>query len=327
MSNRPKADYLWFDGEYVPWEAGMVHLQTHTLHYGMGVFEGIRAYEQTNGGSAVFRLDDHLKRLEGSARILEMNLPYDRETLKEVCLELIRRNQLPACYIRPLALLGAGSMGVYPRDNPVQVSIMTWPWGAYLGEEALTKGIRCKVSSYTRHFPNSCLLKAKATGNYINSTLAKREAVRLGYEEAIMLDVNGCVAEGSGENLFVLRDGKLITPPLSSVLQGITRDTIMKLAVAEGLEVYDRAFTRDELYLAEEAFLTGTAAEVTPIREVDDRVIGDGRPGPVTLRLQKRYFQVIRGERPEWKEWLEPVTAEADGESFPASEAVATQAN
>lgn len=315
MSNRPKADYLWFDGEYLPWDKGTVHLQTHTLHYGLGIFEGIRAYEQTSGGTAVFRLDDHLRRLDGSARILEMNLPYDRQTLKEVTLELIRRNRLPACYIRPLAVLGAGSMGVYPKDNPVQVSIMTWPWGAYLGDEALANGIRCKVSSYTRHFPNSSLLKAKATGNYINSILAKREAVRLGYEEAIMLDGNGNVAEGSGENLFILRDGKLITPPLSSVLQGITRDTIMKLAVAEGLEVYDRSFTRDELYLAEEAFLTGTAAEVTPIREVDDRVIGEGRPGPVTLRLQKRYFQVIRGEREEWKEWLEPVPASTESEA------------
>jgi branched-chain amino acid aminotransferase len=315
MSNRPKADYLWFDGEFLPWEAGKVHLQTHTLHYGMGVFEGIRAYEQKDGGTAVFRLDDHLRRLEGSARILEMNLPYDRQTLRKATLELIRRNGHPACYIRPLALLGAGAMGVYPRDNPVQVSIMTWPWGAYLGEEALAKGICCKISSYTRHFPNSMLMKAKATGNYINSILAKREAIRLGYQEAIMLDVNGCVAEGSGENLFILRDGKLITPPLSSVLQGITRDTIMKLAVAEGLEVYDRVFTRDELYLAEEAFFTGTAAEVTPIREVDDRVIGEGRPGPVTLRLQKRYFQIIRGEREEYKHWLDPVpsVAESDG--------------
>lgn len=327
MGNRPKADYLWFDGEYLPWDAGMVHLQTHTLHYGLGIFEGIRAYEQSSGGTAVFRLDDHLRRFEGSARILEMNLPYDRQTLKKATLELIRRNALPACYIRPLALLGAGAMGIYPRDNPVQVSIMTWPWGAYLGEEALAKGIRCKISSYTRHFPNSMLLKAKATGNYINSILAKREAVRAGYEEAIMLDINGCVAEGTGENLFILRDGKLITPPLSSVLQGITRDTIMKLAAAEGLEVYDRAFTRDELYLAEEAFLTGTAAEVTPIREVDDRVIGDGRPGPVTLRLQKRYFQVIRGERDEWKHWLEPVPTTTDDDSFSVSGVESIPAN
>lgn len=326
MSNRPKADFLWFDGEYIPWDKGMVHLQTHTLHYGLGVFEGIRAYEQTSGGTAVFRLDDHLKRLDGSARILEMNLPYDQQTLKEVTLELIRRNGLPACYIRPLALLGAGSMGVYPRDNPVRVSIMTWPWGAYLGEEALAKGIRCKVSSYTRHFPNSMLLKAKATGNYINSILAKREAVRMGYEEAIMLDTTGNVAEGSGENLFILRDGKLITPPLNCVLQGITRDTIMKLAADEGIEVYDRSFTRDELYLADEAFFTGTAAEVTPIREVDDRVIGEGRPGPVTLLLQKRYFEVIRGEREEYKEWLEPVPAVGEGDAA-AREAAALQAN
>lgn len=218
-------------------------------------------------------------------------------------------------------------MGVYPKDNPVQMSIMTWPWGAYLGEEALTKGIRCKTSSYTRHFPNSMLLKAKASGNYINSILAKREAVRLGYQEAIMLDVNGWVAEGSGENLFILRDGKLITPPLCSVLQGITRDTIMKLALAEGLEVYDRAFTRDELYLAEEAFFTGTAAEVTPIREVDDRVIGEGRPGPVTLQLQKRYFQVIRGEREEWKHWLDPVPTTADADALVGAGAESVQAN
>jgi len=327
MSNRPNAKYLWFDGEFLPWDAGQVHLKTHSLHYGLGVFEGIRAYEQTNGGTAVFRLDDHLRRLEGSAHILELNLPYDRQTLKEVTLELIRRNEHPACYIRPIAMLGAGSMGVYPKDNPVQVAVMTWPWGAYLGEEALNKGIRCKVSSFTRNFPNSSLLKAKATGNYINSILAKREAVRLGYEEAIMLDGQGNVAEGTGENLFIVRDGKVITPPLTSVLQGITRDTIMKLAVAEGYEVYDRNFTRDELYLAEEAFLTGTAAEVTPIREVDDRLIGAGRPGPITLRMQKRYFQVIRGEREEWNHWLEPVTAMAEGEDEAASELAVLSAN
>lgn len=312
MSNSHSGLQLWFDGEFLPSDAGMVHLRTHSLHYGLGVFEGIRAYELTGGGTAVFRLDDHLRRLDGSARILEINLPYDLQTLKEVTLELIRRNEHPACYIRPIAFLGAGSMGVYPKDNPVQVAVMTWPWGAYLGEEALSKGIRCKVSSYARHHPNAALLKAKATGNYINSVLAKREAVRLGYEESIMLDVQGNVAEGTGENLFIVRDGKLITPPLNSVLQGITRDTIMKLAAAEGLEVYDRFFTRDELYLAEEAFLTGTAAEVTPIREVDDRLVGEGRPGPITLRLQKRYFQVIRGELPEWKNWLEPVTAESE---------------
>ncbi len=326
MSDLPTSLQLWFDGEFLPSDAGTVHLRTHSLHYGLGVFEGIRAYEQTGGGTAVFRLEDHLRRLEGSAHILEINLPYDRKTLRDVTLDLIRRNGHSACYIRPIAILGAGSMGVYPKSNPVQVAIMTWPWGAYLGEEALTKGIRCKISSYARHHPNAALLKAKATGNYINSVLAKREAVRLGYEEAIMLDVHGNVAEGTGENLFIVRDGKLITPPLNSVLQGITRDTIMKLAVAEGLEVFDRFFTRDELYLAEEAFLTGTAAEVTPIREVDDRLVGEGRPGPITLRLQKRYFQTIRGERPEWKHWLDPVSATAETEAT-ALEAEALQTN
>lgn len=326
MSNPSSTHQLWFDGEFIPSEAGTVHLRTHSLHYGLGVFEGIRAYEQTGGGTAVFRLDEHLKRLEGSARILEINLPYDLKTLRDVTLELIRRNQHDACYIRPLAILGAGSMGVYPKNNPVQVAVMTWPWGAYLGEDALSKGIRCRISSFARHHPNATLLKAKSTGNYLNSILAKREAVRLGYEEAIMLDVQGNVAEGTGENLFIVRDGKLITPPLNSVLQGITRDTIMKLAVAEGYEVYDRFFTRDELYLAEEAFLTGTAAEVTPIREVDDRLIGEGRPGPVTLRLQKRYFEVIRGERSEWSHWLAPVT-EAAETAATAQEAETLQTN
>lgn len=311
MSKRPTPKYVWFDGDFVPSEAANVHLRTHTLHYGLGIFEGTRAYELSGSGTAVFRLKDHLKRLENSARIVELNIPFDRKTLYDASLELVRKNEHESCYLRHIAILGAGSMGVYPKDNPVQVGILSWPWGAYLGEEALQQGIRCKISSYTRHFPNATLLKAKATGNYMNSILAKREAVRLGYHEAILLDSQGNVAEGSGENLFIVRNGVLTTPPLNNVLEGLTRDTIMKLAEAEGMKVRERTFTRDELYIAEEAFFTGTAAEVTPIREVDDRLIGEGRPGPITLRLQKRFFQVVRGERPEWSHWLDTVTVES----------------
>ncbi len=326
MSERVNPKYTWFDGEFIPTEAARLHLKTHTLHYGLGIFEGTRAYALSEGGTAVFRLEDHLIRLERSARIVEINLPYDRDTLREASVELVRRNEFESCYLRHIAVLGAGSMGVYPKDNPVQVGIMAWPWGAYLGDEALQQGIRAKVSSYQRHSPNSSLLKAKASGNYLNSILAKREAVRLGYHEAILLDGSGNVAEGSGENLFIVRGGALMTPPLNNVLEGITRDTIMHLARAEGLDVRERTFTRDELYVADEAFFTGTAAEVTPIREVDDRLIGEGRPGPVTLRLQKRFFQAVRGELADWNHWLQPVGDRA-AETLSAAAADGLQTN
>jgi len=304
----PITDFVWFDGAIVPWDEAVVHVKTHTLHYGLGVFEGTRAYEQTGGGTAVFRLADHLRRLDGSARVVDIPQEYDAETLNEATLELIRRNRLPSCYIRHIVFLGAGSMGLYPEENPTQTAILTWPWGTYLGEEGMKNGTHCKVSSYVRQFPNAMLLKAKATANYLNSILAKREAVRSGYDEAILLDGQGYVAEGSGENLFIVYEGRLLTAPLTSVLHGITRDTVMQLAAAaEGLEVEERHFTRDSLYLADEIFLTGTAAEVTPVRMVDHRPIGDGKPGPVTKRMQELFFGIVRGEAPEWRHWLTEV--------------------
>jgi branched-chain amino acid aminotransferase len=311
MSDDPRSSFIWFDGEILPWDDAVVHVKTHTLHYGLGVFEGTRAYEQTPGGSAVFRLDDHLKRLRGSARVLELPLDYDHDTLRRATLELLRRNRLPSCYIRHIAFLGAGSMGLFPRANPTRVAILAWPWGTYLGEEGMRHGIHCKISSYARHFPNTALLKAKATANYLNSILAKREAIRSGYDEAILLDGHGLVAEGSGENLFIVVDGRLVTPPPTSVLQGITRDTVMRIAQSEGIPVDERHFTRDALYLADEVFLTGTAAEVTPVRMVDHRAIGESCPGPVTRRIQELFFLIVHGERPEWSHWLEPVPVAA----------------
>jgi branched-chain amino acid aminotransferase len=307
MSIPPTSDFVWFDGSFVPWDEATIHVKTHTLHYGLGVFEGTRAYEQTGGGTAVFRLDDHLRRLKGSARVVDIPLDYDAERLQGASLELIRRNGLPTCYLRHIAFLGAGSMGLYPKNNPTRVAILAWPWGTYLGEEGIRKGIHCKVSSYVRQFPNAMLLKAKASANYLNSILAKREAVRSGYDEAILLDGQGYVAEGSGENLFIVYDGRMLTAPLTSVLDGITRDTVMQLARSEGLEVEERHFTRDSLYLADEVFLTGTAAEVTPVRMVDHRPIGNGEPGPVTKKLQELYFAIVRGEIPEWGHWLTEV--------------------
>lgn len=307
----------WVDGEIVPSDQATVHLKTHSLHYGLAAFEGTRFYEQTEGGSAVFRLNDHLRRLEGSCKILQIDLPYSREELREATMEVVRQSGLKSGYLRHLVFLGAGAMGLYPRNNPVQTAILAWPWGAYLGEDGLARGIRAKVSSYTRHHPNAAMLKAKATGNYINSILAKREAIKLGYEEAILLDVHGYVAEGSGENLFMVYDGHLATPPLTSVLSGITRKSMLEMAAALDIPSGQRPFTRDEIYLADEVFFCGTAAEVTPVREVDDRIIGEGRPGPITERLQELFFSIVRGEAKEWRHWLTPVSGtrtESDSE-------------
>lgn len=307
MAGPPRTDYVWMDGRLIPWEDATVHVLTHTLHYGLGIFEGTRAYEQTGGGSCVFRLDDHLKRLRGSARICNIELPYDAETLRGATLDLLAANGHASSYVRHLAFLSAGAMGLYPRDNPVRVCITTWPWGAYLGEEGLAKGIRAKISSFTRPFPNAVMTKAKIVGNYVNSIMAKREVVQQGYQEAILMDTNGFVTECSGENLFVVRDGMLRTPILTSGLVGITRDTVLTIARALGYETQETILTRDELYVADEIFMSGTAAEVTPVREVDDRAIGDGTPGPVTRSIQEVYFQTIRGERPEYAAWLTPV--------------------
>lgn len=302
-----KTEQVWMDGELVPWDEASVPILTHTLHYGLGVFEGIRAYRCDDGRSAVFRLRDHMERLYRSARIVELEIREPLEALESAVLETLRVNHMPEGYIRPLVFLGDGAMGLLPSDNPVRVAIIVWPWGAYLGDEGLELGIRAKISSYTRHHPNVTMTQSKTCGNYVNSILAKREVTRLGFDEAIMLDTLGLVAEGSGENLFIVRRGVLKTPPLGSVLEGITRDSIIKIARDKGIEVIEQSFTRDELYIADEAFMTGTAAEVTPIREVDGRQIGAGTRGPVTKTLQTTFFDAVKGRESKYESWLTAV--------------------
>ena len=295
---------IWLDGEFVPWDRAQIHILAHTLHYGLGVFEGIRCYKCEDGRSAVFRLRDHLERLDRSARIVELEIPFSVEERERAVLETLRDNGLAEGYIRPIVFLGEGAMGLLPSDNPVRVGVIVWPWGAYLGEEGLERGIRAKVSSYTRHHPNVSMTKSKTCGNYVNSIMAKREVTRLGYDEAIMLDTNGLVSEGSGENLFLARGGIVKTPPLCSVLEGLTRDAVMRIARDKGIDVLEQPLTRDELYGAEEAFLTGTAAEVTPVREVDDRVIGNGSRGPLTKTIQTTFFDAVRGRNRKYESWL-----------------------
>ncbi|MGH9380676.1 MAG: branched-chain amino acid transaminase [Thermoanaerobaculia bacterium] len=318
MTGASEQAFVWFDGELVPFAEARVHLLTHSLHYGYGVFEGTRAYRQSAGGTAIFRLDRHLERLESSSHMLQLPLPFSRDELAEGTVELMWRNELAAGYIRHLVILGHGSMGLLPRDNPVQVAILTWPWGAYLGEEGLERGIRCKISSHLRAFPNSALTKAKTTGGYIASILAKREAVGLGFDEALMMDTQGFVTEASGANLFLVQAGRLLTPPPINILEGITRESVMRLAALDGLEIVERAIPRDDVYTADEAFLTGTAAELTPIREVDGRALRAGGRGPITARLQERFFALTRGEIPELAEWLTPVEEPA---ALPAAKA------
>lgn len=297
---------IWIDGKFVPWKDAQVHVLTHTLHYGTGVFEGIRCYK-TGSGSAVFRLKEHVDRLFASAHICQMDIPFTREQVSEAILETIRVNKIDACYIRPLAFIGYGAMGIFPKENPVQVIIAVWPWGSYLGDEGLKNGIRVKVSSFTRPHINATMVRSKTTANYANSLLAKREALKDGYDEALLLDTDGYVAEGSGENVFMVRKGALKTPPLTCILEGITRDTVMQLAREAGIPVVEERFTRDELYIADEAFFTGTAAEITPIREVDNRKIGSGKPGPVTTRLQTAFFDIVQGRNAKHTAWLTPV--------------------
>ncbi len=300
-----KAKYIWMDGKLINWDEAKVHVLTHTLHYGLGVFEGIRCYACENGKSAVFRLKDHIRRLFDSAKIVMMKIPYTQEQIYNATLETLKANGQKEAYIRPIAFIGDGAMGLHPQNNPVRVAVITWEWGAYLGEEGLKRGIRAKTSSFNRHFVNAMMTKAKVVGNYVNSILAKLEVVEAGYDEAIMLDTEGYVSEATGENLFIVRDGILKTTPLTSVLPGITRDALIKLARDHGYEVVEERFTRDELYIADEAFFCGTAAELTPIREVDNRQIGEGKPGPVTKQLQSLYFDVIRGKIEKYYSWLD----------------------
>ena len=298
-----KADKIWLDGKLVAWDDARIHVLTHALHYGVGVFEGIRAYK-AQGGSGVFRLREHLQRLYESAHIVLLEIPFPVEKLQEACLEVLRANRLAEGYLRPIAWYGSGAMGVGAL-NPVQVAVAAWPWGAYLGEEGMKRGIRAKIASFARMHVNVQMVKAKITGQYVNSFLATREASLGGYDEAILLDTEGYVAEGAGENIFIVKGGVLATPPLSSsVLGGITRDSVLRIARDQGIPVAEQKFTRDTLYVADELFLTGTAAEVTPVREVDNRRIGSGSPGPVTRKLQEIYLRAVRGEEPRYREWL-----------------------
>ncbi len=306
MSMSDRDGLIWLDGNWVDWRNAQTHVLTHSLHYGLAVFEGVRAYK-TPQGPAVFRLQEHVDRLFRSAHIMQMAMPFDRAAVSQAILECVARNHLEACYIRPLAFYGSEKMGVSPRGAKVHIAVAVWPWGAYLGEEALEAGIRVKTSSYTRHHPNITMTKAKASGNYMNSILANNEALADGYDEALLLDVDGFLAEGSGENLFIVRKGELITPDLSSALEGITRDAIITLAGEMGIAVTERRISRDELYTADEAFFTGTAAEVTPIREADNRIIGAGHRGPVTTRLQTAYFACVHGEDARHTAWNAPV--------------------
>ena len=303
MSYADRDGVIWMDGEMVPWRDAQVHVLTHTLHYGVGAFEGIRAYE-TPKGTAIFRLDDHVRRLFETAHILEMKIPYSREEIARACVESVKQNKLETAYLRPLVYYGSEGMGLHATSLSVHVAIASWYWGAYLGTDALEKGIRIKTSSYTRHLVNSIMCKAKACGNYINSILALQEAARDGYDEALLLDADGMVAEGSGENIFIVRNGIIYTPELTSALEGITRDTVLQLAAEEGYTVIEKRITRDEIYISDEAFFTGTAAEVTPIRELDNRTIGSGGPGPVTQQLQRVYLDVVEGKRDGYDDWL-----------------------
>jgi len=303
MSMENRDGLIWMDGDLIPWRDAKVHVLTHTLHYGSGAFEGLRAYE-TEKGAAIFRLEDHLKRFYNSAAILHMPMTFPKEIVRDAHVEVVRANKLNATYIRPLVFYGSEKMGVSNIGLKTHVMIAAWEWGAYLGKEALEKGIRVKVSSFSRHHVNITMCKAKAVGNYMNSTLALEEALRCGYEEAILLDTEGFVAEGSGENIFVLRNNILYTPTLDSCLEGITRDTVITLAADHGIEVVEKRITRDELYIADEVFFTGTAAEVTPVCEVDGRKVGKGVPGPLTTKLQTAYLDVVSGKNSKYHHWL-----------------------
>ena len=294
---------IWYDGKMVNWRDATTHVLTHTLHYGMGVFEGVRAYK-TDKGTAIFRLKEHTDRLFRSAHILQMKMPYSKEQMMEAQKAAVRENNLESAYMRPMAFYGAEAMGISAKTLSTHVIVAAWKWGAYMGQDALDNGIRVKTSSFSRHHVNITMCKAKANGNYMNSILAHQEAALDGYDEALLLDVDGFVAEGSGENIFIIRNGKLFTPDLTSALEGITRDTILQLAAEIGLSVIEKRITRDEVYSADEAFFTGTAAEVTPIRELDRRSIGTGTAGPITKQLQKMYFDAVTGKSAKHADWL-----------------------
>jgi branched-chain amino acid aminotransferase len=306
MSMADRDGFIWYDGKLVPWRDATTHVLTHSLHYGLSVFEGVRAYK-TDAGTAIFRLKEHTKRLFNSAHIYQIPMPYDPETIEAAQCEVVRANSLESCYLRPLVFFGSEKMGVSPKGAKVHVAIAAWPWGAYLGEEALANGIRVKVSSFARQHVNVTMPRAKVATTYANSIIANAEALQDGYDEALLLDTDGFVAEGAGENIFIVKDGVVVEPEIASALTGITRATIHALAADLGIAVVTRRLTRDDVYIADEAFFTGTAAEVTPIREVDNRTIGTGRRGPVTERLQKAFFDVVHGRNPKYQGWLTKV--------------------
>ena len=300
-----KLKKIWVEGELVDWDDANIHILSHTLHYGLGAFEGIRAYKRANGKTTIFRLREHVQRLFDTCKLIALTPRFSFDQICNASVELMRANSLAEGYLRPLVWVGDGAMGVYAPDNPVRTAVIAWKWGAYLGAGALDKGVRTKISAWVRHHPSIALAKGKIMGQYTNSILAKREAKIAGYDEAILLDHSGYVCEGSGENLFIIKNGKLVPPPLSSSIPGgIPRDTVLEIAREEGLPVAEQLITRDQLYLADEAFFTGTAVEVTPIREVDDRTVGDGTPGAITLRIQKRYFDLVKGSDDSHPEWL-----------------------
>lgn len=306
-----KVSKIWFDGQMVDWDKAQVHVLTHTLHYGLGVFEGIRCYEGLGAekpGSAIFRLKDHIDRLFDSAHVMMMKMPFSRDQVMQACRDVIRVNHLKHGYIRPIAFVGDGEMGLYAVDNPIRVAVIAWPWGTYLGDKGVKEGIRAKISSFQRLHVNTLMTKTKTVGNYVNSILAKREALLAGYEEALVLDTAGYVAEATGENVFLVRKGRVKTPPLgSSILEGITRASVIQILKDQGIPISEETSTRDEVYMADELFLTGTAAEVTPIREVDNRTIGLGRPGPVTKQVQEVFFSVVHGKNSKYANWLDQI--------------------
>ena len=301
-----KTEKIWMDGKFIDWDDAKVHILTHTLHYGLGIFEGIRCYE-TDEGPSIFRLEEHIERLFNSAHIFTIDIPFSKEEIKNAVIETVKINKMKECYIRPLVYIGYGAMGLYPKENPINVAIAVWPWGTYLGEKGLKEGIRVKISSYIRNHVNSQMSRSKVCGYYVNSQLAKKEAVTCGYDEALLLDTEGYVSEGSGENIFIYRNGVLKTTPLTSILEGITRDSIKKIAKDMNIPVFEERFTRDEVYIADEAFFTGTAAEITPIKEVDGRIIGNGVPGKITLKLQEKFFNIVKGKVKKYKSWLTKV--------------------
>ena len=303
MSMADRDGKIWKDGHMIDWRDATLHVLTHSLHYGMAIFEGVRAYK-TPQGTAIFRLKEHTQRLFNSAKIFQMVIPYDMETIMAAQRDVVRANNLESCYLRPLAWIGSEKMGVSARGNTIHVSIAAWPWGAYLGEDGLARGIRVKTSSFPRHHVNVSMVRAKASGYYINSILANQEVTADGYDEALLLDTDGYVSEGAGENVFIVKNGKIYTPDLASCLDGITRDSVLTMARDLGIEIIEKRITRDEMYCADEAFFTGTAAEVTPIRELDNREIGSGSRGPITEKLQSLFFDVVAGKAPQYNHWL-----------------------